>query len=157
RAWARSLGFTGLLGARASGCTIALAVARCAAVGFFRGGRIGCGTTALASAAAAATRGGLFDQQPAFFEGEGLWSAILGDLRVLLPVGDIRAVAAIQHLDAVHTEVDDRAIRVGLLLQSDHFECAFESDSVGIVVLQGDVLVPVLHIRAEAAYVRNDC
>src|SRR5581483_3983404 len=78
------------------------------------------GRATLATSKSPTPRRGLFEQQPAFLESQSLGIAILWNLGVLFTVGDIRPVAAVQHLDPVHTEISDRAVRVGFLLQPDY-------------------------------------
>ena len=70
-----------------------------------------------AEAALAALRRGR-DQLLALVQRQRLRLAILGDLRVLRAIGDVRTVAAVQHLDAGVREIDDDAVRVQHFLRA---------------------------------------
>ena len=120
----------------------------------FRGARLRVGFLA-AEAAAARRRGG--QQLAAHLERDGLRIRVLRNARIALAVGDVRAVAAVQHLDVVDAEVLDDAVGVRFLLEADDLERALQLDRVGIVRrLQRDVLGAVLDVRTEAADVGTD-
>ena len=57
-------------------------------------------------------------------------SVSFGMRALRLAVGDVRAVAPVQHLDVVDTEVLDDAIGIRFLLEPDDFERAFGSSTV---------------------------
>ena len=61
---------------------------------------------------------------------DGLRIRVLGHARVALAVGDVRAVAAVQHLDVVDAEVLDDAVGVRFLLQADDLERALAASTV---------------------------
>ena len=90
------------------------------------GSRLSC--DAAAEAALALGRGG--EERLAFLERERGGIAVLRNLRVLLPVGDVGAVAALQHLDAGIREIEDRALAVRLRASPRRSRCARGSVSV---------------------------
>src|SRR6266513_737664 len=96
------------------------------------------------------------EQRAAFLEREGLGVAVLGYLGVLLAIGDVRAVAAVEHLDAFGGEVLDDAIGVRFLFQAYHLARPLERHGVRVVLLQRGVLAAVLHVRAETPDVGED-
>src|SRR5438046_8180030 len=115
------------------------------------------GTLALAPASeACAALGRRREQRAAVLEREGLGVAVLRYLGVLLAIGDVRSVAAVEHLDAFGGEVLDDAIGVRLLLQAYHLERPLERHGVRVVLLQRGVLAAVLHVRAETPDVGDD-
>src|SRR5689334_4969438 len=75
-----------------------------------RGGLLAASRSALAASEAPTASGSLFDQHAAFLECQSLRITILRNLRVLLAIGDVRPIAAVQHLNSVYTEIDDGAI-----------------------------------------------
>src|SRR5256886_3370401 len=89
------------------------------------------------------------EQRAAFLEREGLGVAVLGYLGVLLAIGDVRSVAAVEHLDAFGGEVLDDAIGVRFLLQAYHLARPLERHGVRVVLLQRGVLAAGLPVRAE--------
>src|SRR5256885_2073094 len=115
------------------------------------------GTLALAPASeACAALGRRREQRAAFLEREGLGVAVLRYLGVFLAIGDVRSVAAVEHLDALGGEVLDDAIGVRFLLQAYHLERPLERHGVRVVLLQRGVLAAVLHVRAETPDVGDD-
>ena len=100
----------------------------------------------------AALRGG-GEQCLALLERQRLRFAVLRDLGVLLAVGDVRPVAAVQHLDAGVAELEDDAVGLDLLLFADDLQRALERDGVRVVLLleRRVLLGAVLHVRTEAA------
>src|SRR5688572_5828639 len=117
------------------------------ALGRSRGGRRGF----RAPAEAAPALGGRGDQRLTLFEGQRCRVAVLRDLRVLLPVSDIGAVAAFQHLEAGLREVQDRALAVGSDLRLHDLDRAREVERERVVLLDGGVLGAVLDVRAVLA------
>src|SRR5690606_24880845 len=87
-----------------------------------------------------------------FIERERARIAILRDLRVLHAVGDVRPVAAVEHLNARVREIEDDAVCILLLLRANELERTGQLDRVRIVFLDGDELLrPILNVRTEAA------
>src|SRR6185295_6798257 len=64
------------------------------------------------------------EQLAADLERDRLRIRVFRHARVALAVGDVRAVAAVQHLDVVDAEVLDDAVGVGFLLEADDLERA---------------------------------
>src|SRR4029077_18899668 len=96
------------------------------------------------------------EQRAAFLEREQLRVAVLGYLGVLLTVGDVRSIAAVEHLDTLGREVLDEAIGIRFLLQAYHLERPLERHGVRVVFLERSVLAAVLHVRAETPDVGDD-
>src|SRR5882762_6373997 len=121
------------------------------------GWRGSCATLALAptSESSAAFRRGR-EQRAAFLERERLRVAVLRYLGVLLAIGDVRSVAAVQHLDALGRKVLDDAIGIGFLLQPYHLARPLERHGIRVVFLQRGVLAAVLHVRTETPDVGDD-
>src|SRR5690606_23450517 len=87
-----------------------------------------------------------------FIQRERARIAILRDLRVLHAVGDVRPVAAVEHLNARVREIEDDAVCILLLLRANELERTGQLDRVRIVFLDGDELLrPILNVRTEAA------
>src|SRR3569833_492382 len=98
----------------------------------------------------------LLQEGAALLESEALRVAILGNLRVLLLIGDVGTVTAIQHLDAIVREIEDQSVGVRLLLEANDFERPLEGNGVVVIFLERHVLAAVFHVRPELAYVGND-
>ena len=77
-----------------------------------------------AEATARRTHGRGGQQRAAFLERQRLRIAVLGDARVALLVGDVRTVAAVEHLDVVDAEILDDAVGIGDLLGLDDLDGA---------------------------------
>src|SRR6516164_11476221 len=92
----------------------------------------------------------------ALLQRQRLRLAILGDLGVLLLVGDVGAVTAVEHLDACVREVLDETVGVGFLLQADDLTCTLERHGVRVVLLERSVLAAVLQVGTEAPDVGDD-
>src|SRR5262249_39154335 len=129
------------------GCCIRGAVAACARrallrrrrrrrAGIGRGRGRGGGLLAAPPASEAAACRGRGQQGTALLQGQRLRVALLGDLGILLLVGDVGAVAPVQHLDTVLGEVLDEARGVRRLLGADHLARALERDGVRVVLLE---------------------
>ncbi len=99
--------------------------------------------------------GAASQQRLAFLERQRLGVAILRHARILGRVGDVRAVAAVQHLDLLGREILDDAVGVGQHLGRDHFERALERDRVRVVFLQRDILGAVLDVRDRSGRSRS--
>ena len=95
----------------------------------------GAGTFPAPPPKATATLGCQCNQLAAFRFGERLRIAILRYFRVLLAVRDVRAVAAVEHLQPA-AEVGDDPVRIRFLFETDHLERPLERDRVGIVASQ---------------------
>src|SRR6267378_89482 len=121
------------------------------------GRRRSCGTLGSppASESSAAFRRGR-EQRAAFLERERLGVAVLRYLGVLLAIGDVRSVAAVQHLDTLGREVLDDAIGIRFLLQAYHLARPLERHGIRVVLLQRGVLAAVLHVRTETPDVGDD-
>src|SRR6185312_6350243 len=140
---------------RARGFRSALSVrCRCGGSSRARPGSASLAATAPEPAFAPLRR--LRQQLATLLERHGFRLPILWDLRVLLAVGDVGAVAAIQHLDVVYIEVGDDAVGIGFLLQPYDFERPLQRNRVWVVVLQRYILAAVLDVGAEAADVGDD-
>src|SRR5512135_2890775 len=74
------------------------------------------------------------ENRAAFLERERPRVAVLRDLAVLLSVGDVRTVAAIQHPDPGLREIEDRPVRLELLLLVHELQRTLESDRVRVVL-----------------------
>src|ERR1700733_11959240 len=120
-------------------------------LGLVRGFLLG---KAAAASHRARRRGG--QQRAAVFKRQRLGIAVLGDARVLLAIADVRAVAAVEHLNAVDAEVVDDAVGIGELLGLDAFERPLERHGVRVVVLERNVLAAEFDVGAEAADVGED-
>src|SRR6267378_923018 len=122
------------------------------------GGRRGsCGTLALAPASeSSAAFRRRREQRAALLECEQLRVAVLRYLGVLLAVGDVRSVAAVQHLDTLGREVLDDAIGIRFLFQAYHLARPLERHGIRVVLLQRGVLAAVLHVRTETPDVGDD-
>src|SRR6516165_5669970 len=124
-----------------------------------RCGRCGRPRGALAAPEAAEARAALRrrrEHRAALLQRQRLRLAILGDLGVLLLVGDVGAVSAVEHLDACVREVLDETVGVGFLLQVDDLTCTLERHGVRVVLLDRSVLATVLQVGAEAPDVGDD-
>src|SRR6185312_2177564 len=100
--------------------------------------------------------GRLLQEGPALLESEALRVALLRNLRVLLFVGDVRTIAAIQHLNAVVGKIENQTGGVRLFLEANDLERALEGHRVRIVFLERDILAAVFYVRPELAYVGDD-
>src|SRR6185295_14744550 len=94
-------------------------------------------------------------QRLALLERELRRCLVLRNLRVLLLVGDVRAVATVQDLNAGFREVANQAVRVRDLLFGDELERALERDRVRVVAAYRHELVAVSDVRTETADVRR--
>ena len=93
-------------------------------------------------------RGG--DHGLALIQRELFRLAVFGDSCVLLPIGNVGAVPPLQYLNPGIRKILDDTFDIGDLLFFDELQRPFETDSVGVVTANRNVLAAVSNIWPKA-------